>query len=109
MSSVGTGAKILTNPDAPLNLRNDPTITLATQIGIKWDIGLKDGGSPVIDYRVTFLDPADGVFNILQSGITVTNFVATGLTAGVTYTFEVQSRNVYGYSAYSNQVQILAA
>lgn len=30
MSSVGTGAKILTNPDAPLNLRNEPTITLAT-------------------------------------------------------------------------------
>lgn len=109
MSSVGTGAKILTNPDAPLNLMNDPTVTLATQIGIKWEIGLQNGGAPVLDYRVTFLDPAAGVFEILQSGITVTSFVATGLTAGRTYTFEVQSRNVYGFSAYSNQVQILAA
>ena len=104
MSSVGTGAKILTNPDAPLNLVNDPTITLATQIGIKWEIGVNNGGAPVLDYRVTFLDPAAGVFEILQSGIAVTSFVATGLTAGVTYTFEVQSRNVYGFSAYSNQV-----
>ena len=65
MSSVGTGALILTNPDAPLNLRNVPSVTLATQIGIQWDTGVNNGGSPVIDYRVSFLDPAVGVFNIL--------------------------------------------
>lgn len=105
MSIVGTGAKILTNPDAPLNLLNEATITLATQIGIKWTIGVKDGGSPVIDYRVTYLDPlGDGTFEILQSNILVKTFTATGLTAGKIYTFKVQSRNTYGYSAYSNEV-----
>jgi hypothetical protein len=50
MSGTGTGAKIITNPDAPLNLRNDADITLATQIGIRWEIGVKDGGSPVFAY-----------------------------------------------------------
>jgi hypothetical protein len=33
-STVGTGAKILTNPDAPLNLQNVVSVTLATQIGL---------------------------------------------------------------------------
>ena len=61
MSSIGTGAVILTNPDAPLNLANDPAVTLATQIGLTWTIGVNEGGSPVIDYQVTYLDPHVGV------------------------------------------------
>ena len=39
-SDAGTGAIILTNPDAPLALANVAAITLATQIGITWNIGL---------------------------------------------------------------------
>jgi hypothetical protein len=109
VSNIGTGAVILTNPDAPLNLANDPTVTLATQIGLTWTIGVYAGGSPVIDYQVTYLDPHVGVFSILQSGITATHFTVTGLSAGTTYTFEVQSRNIYGFSTYSSQVLILAA
>lgn len=44
---------ILTNPDAPLNLLNVPSVTSATQVGLSWTIGVKDGGSPVIDYTVS--------------------------------------------------------
>lgn len=89
-SDAGTGAIILTNPDAPLALANVAAITLATQIGLTWNIGLKDGGSPVIDYQVSFIDPNVGTgYAILQSGITTTTFTATGLSAGTNYAFVV--------------------
>lgn len=56
-------------------------------------------------------DPVRGSYDILQSRIPVetTTFTATGLTAGNTYKFKVQSENEYGFSDYSNQVVILAA
>ena len=101
----------MTNPDAPLNLQNVPSVTLATQIGLKWTIGVKDGGSPVSYYRVSMFDPAKNSYDILQSRIPVgtTTFTATGLTAGSTYKFNVQSENDYDFSDYSNEVVILAA
>jgi len=36
-------------------------------------------------------------------------FTVIDLTPGVTYKFKVQSRNVFGYSEYSEEVFILAA
>lgn len=110
-SIEGTGAKILTNPDAPLLLKNEAGITLATQIGLSWTIGVKDGGAPVEDYRVTMYDPEKSEYRIIQSGILIplTSFTATGLKAGLVYKFKVQSQNDYGYSDYSNEVLILAA
>jgi hypothetical protein len=104
-------AKILTKPDAPLLLINVADITLATQIGLSWTIGVKDGGAPVEDYRVTMYDPEKSAYGIIQSGITVpvTTFTATGLKAGLVYKFKVQSQNDYGFSDYSNEVLILAA
>ena len=41
-----------------------------------------------MDYRVTY-DQAIGTFVELASGITSTNYLATGLTAGLTYVFRV--------------------
>lgn len=35
-SSQGNGAILLTNPDAPLNLANVPSVTSATQVGLSW-------------------------------------------------------------------------
>lgn len=46
---------------------------------------------------------------VLESGITTKSYTATGLSAGVTYHFKVEARNVYGYSEFSNEVSILAA
>lgn len=59
-SEVGNGATILTNPDAPLNVVNNPSYTAATQIGLTWENGLADGGTPVIDYRVSYDQGSDG-------------------------------------------------
>lgn len=53
-SLVGNGAIILTNPDRPVNLQNNPAETSSNQVGIQWEDGSADGGSPVIDYRVSY-------------------------------------------------------
>jgi hypothetical protein len=36
-SLVGNGAVLLTIPDAPLNLANEPRVTSAYQIGLNWN------------------------------------------------------------------------
>ena len=41
--------------------------------------------------------------------MTIKSYTATGLTAGKTYKFKVRARTAYGYGAYSNVVEILAA
>ncbi len=68
------------------------------------------GGSAIIDYRI-FYDNGlgNGVFVELVSGLTTTSYTAIGLTSGLTYTFRVQARNVYGYSASSVSVSIITA
>lgn len=53
-SDFGNGAIILTNPDAPTTLQNNLSISRATQIGITWVEGAKNGGTPVIDYTITY-------------------------------------------------------
>jgi hypothetical protein len=52
--------------------------------------------------------PEFEIVGVVGNGLTTT-FTATGLTAGTTYTFVVQSLNDYDYSVYSNVVNILAA
>ena len=37
-------------PDAPINLVNVPLVTTAYQVGLSWEEGAYNGGSPVIDY-----------------------------------------------------------
>jgi hypothetical protein len=53
-STPGNGAVILTVPDRPINLSNVVSQTLATQIGLSWEDGFSDGGTPVINYLLTF-------------------------------------------------------
>lgn len=69
---------------------------------------MASGGSPVIDYRVSY-DQATDTYVELISGLTSEDYTATGLTRGLTYKFKVQARNEYGYSDYSTEAVILAA
>ena len=41
--------------------------------------------------------------------MTVREYIVTGLTTGLTYSFKVQAKNSEGYSTFSNTVSILAA
>lgn len=107
-SADGNGAIILTVPDAPVNLANVVTITSGSQIGLTWSPGIGQGGTPLLDYRITF-DQGNGNFVQLVSGLTSTSYTVTGLTAGNTYQFKVQARNSFDYSDFSNVASILAA
>ena len=51
-SAIGNGAKIVTYPDAPINLENDQAATSSTQIGFTWQDGSSDGGTIVLDYQI---------------------------------------------------------
>lgn len=71
ISDEGNGAIILTNPDAPTDLANVPAITASEQIGLTWNKGAADGGSPVIDYKITYGE-AIGSYNQEIAGIQTT-------------------------------------
>lgn len=56
-------------PDAPTNLANNPSETNSVQIGLTWTKGINDGGSEVIDYRVSY-DQSNGNWVVFADGIT---------------------------------------
>jgi hypothetical protein len=107
-SLEGNGAIILTIPDAPTDLANVPAVTTSSQIGLIWNEGSANGGSPIIDYTVSYgIDT--GSYTMTETSITDTSYTVLGLTVGVTYKFKVQARNEYGLSDYSSEVLILVA
>jgi hypothetical protein len=104
ISPVGNGAIIVTVPNPPINLSNNPSVTTATQIGINWQDGIFNGGKPVTDYRISFDKGLGGnmpIFYTLQTGVTQQNYLVTGLTTGLIYSFFVEARNSEGYSGFS--------
>lgn len=110
-SDEGNGGIILAIPLAPLNLRDRPAITTSTQIGLAWDaVPVSDqGGTDVIDYTI-FMAVLPNAYSIVGTGITTTTFTAEDLTPGTTYSFKIQSRNLFGNSLDSTPVvSILAA
>jgi hypothetical protein len=126
-NAVGIGAQSLPItiraarvPDAPVSLSDVPAIfavdgeqtggiTNAYQIGLDWQDGAYNGGTPVIDYRVSYKQLASVDFIVYQSNITALPYTVLGLEPGITYTFKVEARNLVGFSAYSATVDILAA
>lgn len=79
-----------------------------SQTGIYWYPGSENGGTPVLDYRVWYAE-VGGTFTVLEETVSDTTYIANPLTTGTNYEFKVQARNAYGYSDYSNVVQILVA
>jgi hypothetical protein len=51
---MGNGAIILTNPDAPINVEETVASRSSSSITFTWQVGAANGGTPVIDYRVTY-------------------------------------------------------
>lgn len=55
-----------------------------------WTDGASNGGSIVIDYRVSYdQGSGSGSMSVLAAGLTTKSYVATALTPGVTYTFKI--------------------
>jgi hypothetical protein len=58
----GNGAVILTYPDEPINLANNLDVTWGTTIGLTWDEGTMNSGTPVIDFEVFVKDDVNNVW-----------------------------------------------
>jgi len=64
----------------------------------------------VIDYRISYDKGTNGSsYFVIASGILQKSYIVTGLVPGMTYNIRIESRNVIGYSSYSNLVRALAA
>jgi len=107
-SSAGNGAIITTTPDAPINLAENTSFRSKSTIGLTWSKADFIGGAEIIDYRVNYAQ-SDGSYSVLASNIASTSYTAIELTAGVTYSFKIESRNSYGYSTYSSSITLLCA
>jgi len=67
------------------------------------------GGTPVIDYRITW-DNAESEYVVLEEGVKTVFYATTvELIAGMTYKFKVESRNKFGFSKqFSEEISIKA-
>ena len=63
----------------------------------------------MLDYQVWYDSGIGSALTEFASGITGTQYTATGLTPGVTYEFSVRARNSAGLSLDSTTVSVLAA
>ncbi|MCH7643009.1 MAG: fibronectin type III domain-containing protein, partial [Chloroflexi bacterium] len=78
-------------PERPIAIKaaGDGEVTLV------WEKPTTDGGSPLSEYLLV-VTPGDQVISIPPS---LTSFVVTGLTNGVSYSFQMQARNNVGLSS----------
>lgn len=108
-SNPGNGAMIITAPDAPLNVLEQTQYRTKSILSIKWDEGAANGGTPVIDYRVSIAENLVGEFTSIVDGLQATSFTIVSLNFGIIYDFKIESRNIYGYSEFSEILTLLCA
>jgi hypothetical protein len=88
VSLDGNGAIIIVVPSAPVNLQKLDT-TSATQISLDWDKGHTNGGSSVIDFRVSYDQAADD-WIILEDNILTQDYsTSLALDEGAIYKFKL--------------------
>ena len=107
-SLSGNGAVITTTPDPPTGLLEDYSKRTKSTLALTWTAPVFTGGALIEDYRVSVAEQGSA-FTVLQSGVTSTTYTAISLTAGVTYEFKVEAKNSYGYSSYSDVLQMICA
>ena len=74
-----------------------------------WSAPVSDGGSSILDYEVEMDDNNDNIYTVVETGLTSTAHIETGLSAGTVYRFKVRARNAVDYSDYSDVFTITAA
>ncbi len=95
-------------PTAPLSLANNAEVTASSIVGLTWSVVASDGGSPVIDYQISYKF-GGGTYTVLATGITTKIYTASSLTADVVYTFKVAARNFIGFGPDSSELNVRAA
>jgi hypothetical protein len=106
-SLAGNGAMITTTPDVPTSIIEVYADRTKSTLGLTWTDPVFTGGDVIIDYRINIAEQG-GSYSVLNSD-TETSYTATGLTAGTTYEFKIESRNSYGYSSDSDVLTLLCA
>lgn len=69
VSDVFNGAYMVILPDAPTNLADNEAVTTASVIGLTWNEGLSDGGTPILDYAISY-DQSNNRWIDLAIGVT---------------------------------------
>ena len=87
---------------------NNASVTASGIVGLTWSAVSSDGGSPVIDYQISF-KIGSGSYSVLATGIPTTSYTASSLTADVVYTFKVTARTLVGLGTDSSEVNVRAA
>lgn len=87
-SLSGNGAIILRIPDVPVSLANVPELTSKSTIGLQWSDGIDNGGTPIIDYTLSYAEE-NSSYETLEVAITEQTYTAISLTHGVVYKFKV--------------------
>ena len=110
VSVIGNGAIILTYPDEPINLVLNDEIVWGSIVGLSWDEGAQNGGSPVLDYTIMSKNSLTNTYEERLVGLIGTSATITDLNLGRVYTFKVKARNEFDFSQlYSNEVSIYTA
>ena len=78
-------------------------MTASGVVGLTWNAATSDGGSSILDYRISYHAGSDA-YVILVSGIATTSYTASSLTANIIYTFKIDARNSVGYSDFSSEI-----
>lgn len=65
-------------PNAPILLANNAAITASGVIGLTWSPGAYDGGSSVIDYRISY-QTGTNAYVLLATAVTTTAYTVSSL------------------------------
>lgn len=108
-SDQGTGSSIFVPevPGAPISLQPTPSEITRTQASFTWSDST-NGGKPILSYKI-LSDQATGTWIELATGIVSKDYISTGLTQGLTYSFKVEAYNQVGYGTSSAEIAILTA
>jgi hypothetical protein len=89
VSEQGTGSEVFVPviPGAPISLQPSPSEITKTTASFTWSDST-DGGKPIIDYKI-LSDQGIGSWIDFEENITENQYMATGLTQGLTYKFKV--------------------
>lgn len=107
VSVIGDGAIILTVPDAPTTLAEVRAVRAVRSFTVSWLQGYA-GGTPVIDYTISLSENMGPVTIFAQNHLS-TSVTTTTCTSGATYNIWIQSRNSFGLSEYSEDLQLICA
>ena len=104
-NAAGLGLYSAVSSNTPANVPNIVVFSSSgagvNTISLAWTAPTNNGAA-ITSYNLNYsTDSSSGPFTTLSSGLLVSPFVATGLTNGSLYYFQMAASNVMGYGPYS--------